>query len=95
MRAWLQQQIAEKKQDEMEKEKAEQMYMAAMVARDRRAVELAKLEEECTRKLIQSNAEFNRLLVAIELSLISYLYLLPRAFIVKSCIIYVEVSSMT
>lgn len=62
-RAWLEQQIAEKRQDEQEKEKAEQVYMEALVARDKRSVQLAKLEEECIRKLQQSTAEYNKILV--------------------------------
>lgn len=62
-RAWLEQQIAAKKEEDEEKEKAEQIYMEALVSRDKRAVELAKLEEECNKKLQQSTAEFNRILV--------------------------------
>lgn len=62
-RAWLEQQIAEKKEEEQEKEKAEQIYMEALLARDKRSVELAKLEEECTKRLEQSTAEFNKILV--------------------------------
>ncbi|KAK6626396.1 hypothetical protein RUM43_006707 [Polyplax serrata] len=63
-RAWLEQQMAAKKEEEEEKEKAEQIYMEALVSRDKRAVELAKLEEECNKKLQQSTAEFNRILAS-------------------------------
>ncbi|KAL0273079.1 UNVERIFIED_CONTAM: hypothetical protein PYX00_005838 [Menopon gallinae] len=61
-RAWLKQQIEEKKQAEYEKQQAELIYMEAMIARDKRAIELARMEEECTRKLKASTAEFNKIL---------------------------------
>lgn len=39
---------------------AEKLYQEAMIARDNRAIELAKLEEECTRKMKESTAIFNK-----------------------------------
>ena len=63
-KAWLEQQIAEKKQEEYEKREAERLYQEALVARDKRAMELAKMEEECLRKINESTALFNKSLVS-------------------------------
>lgn len=69
-KAWLAQQTHEKNQTEYEKKKAEEIYQEALMARDKRAVELTKLEEECFKKLNQTTAQFNKTLVSLEVKLI-------------------------
>ncbi|XP_030033420.2 RIB43A-like with coiled-coils protein 2 [Manduca sexta] len=62
--AWLEQQVQERKAAEEERKKAEAAYMMAIKARDARASELDKLEQECRYRLGQANLRYNEALAA-------------------------------
>lgn len=59
-RAWLDQQVMEKNTTDKERKSAEEAYKAAVVARDLRAIELDKMEQECRKKLYLSCLRFNQ-----------------------------------
>ncbi|XP_046836004.1 RIB43A-like with coiled-coils protein 2 isoform X1 [Vespa crabro] len=60
MRWWVEKQRKEREMAEKERKDAEKAYQEAVVSRDKRAVELEKLERECRRRLTEANASFNR-----------------------------------
>ncbi|GLV36089.1 uncharacterized protein CBL_01853 [Carabus blaptoides fortunei] len=62
-KAWLEQQLKEQEAAEKELHSAENAYQAAVVARDARAIELAKLEKECKKRLEQATNRFNEALL--------------------------------
>lgn len=61
-RAWLDQQIMEKKQSDIERNDAEEAYKSAVIAHECRAIELDKMEKECRKKLFLSCLRFNEAL---------------------------------
>lgn len=63
MKSWLDQQIKERDEAEKERKQAEEEYKAALIARDSRAVELDKMEQECRLKLKKACSRYNRSLV--------------------------------
>ncbi|KAJ1529139.1 hypothetical protein ONE63_005948 [Megalurothrips usitatus] len=63
-RSWLQQQMRERRRAEEERRRAEDAYQAAMVARDLRACQLDRIEQDCRRRLQQTTEEFNQALAA-------------------------------
>lgn len=63
-RSWLQQQMRERRRAEEERRRAEDAYQAAMVARDLRACQLDRIEQDCRRRLQQTTEEYNRALVS-------------------------------
>ncbi|KAG8267172.1 Protein Tax-1 [Homalodisca vitripennis] len=63
-KAWLEQQMLERCRADEERKQAEQVYHDALVARDKRAVQLDEMERECKRKLEQATCRFNQALVA-------------------------------
>lgn len=63
MQSWLLQQIYERQQNEQERQNAEDSYQQVVISRDRRAIALENVEEECRRRLNEANAQFNRTLV--------------------------------
>ncbi|KAL3267126.1 hypothetical protein HHI36_011266 [Cryptolaemus montrouzieri] len=64
IKAWLDQQMQEKEAAQREQKMAEEAYKAAMVARDERALELEKMENDCRRRLYEANRRFNAALAA-------------------------------
>ncbi|XP_026280117.1 RIB43A-like with coiled-coils protein 2 [Frankliniella occidentalis] len=63
-RQWLQQQMRERRRAEEERRRAEDAYQAAMVARDVRACQLDRIEQDCRRRLQQTTEEYNRVLAS-------------------------------
>ncbi|CAG2063437.1 unnamed protein product, partial [Timema podura] len=61
-RAWLEQQMAEQKAAENERKSAEEAYQAALVARDKRACDLDRMEQETRRRLNEATLRFNKAL---------------------------------
>lgn len=64
-RSWLQQQMRERLRADEERRRAEDAYQAAMVARDLRACQLDRIEQDCRRRLHQTTEEYNRALVGL------------------------------
>lgn len=64
-RAWLSQQIEERKAAEKERKDAEEAYKAAVIARDARAVELDQMEKQCRKRLELACARYNQALVEL------------------------------
>ncbi|XP_017775784.1 PREDICTED: RIB43A-like with coiled-coils protein 2 [Nicrophorus vespilloides] len=62
LKAFLDQQTAEKEAAEKDRIDAENAYKAALMARDQRAVELSNLENECRKRLNKACSEYNRAL---------------------------------
>ncbi|KAL1509678.1 hypothetical protein ABEB36_004383 [Hypothenemus hampei] len=58
-KAWLDQQLIEKEQAERERKMAEDAYKAAVIARDKRALELDSIEKECRKKLEEATNKYN------------------------------------
>lgn len=56
--------MQERETAEKNRKIAESAYQAAVVARDNRAVELDLMEQECKRKLMAANAQYNAALAA-------------------------------
>lgn len=63
-RSFLEQQIQEKMIAEKELKNAEKEYQDAVIARDCRALELQKIEQECRRRLNEATQNFNQALVS-------------------------------
>lgn len=64
-RAWLQQQMLERKQAENDRRKADKTLQMAVEARDRRALELDAAERQSRRQIQSSAARFNINLVSL------------------------------
>lgn len=62
-KAWLEQQMKEQRLAEKDRKEAEDVYQAAVVARDKRALELDRLERECKTKMQEAICSFNQSLV--------------------------------
>ncbi|XP_034951405.1 RIB43A-like with coiled-coils protein 2 [Chelonus insularis] len=62
MQSWLMQQVYEKRKNEQEQQNVEESFQQLVISRDRRAIELERIEEECRRRLNEANAQFNRTL---------------------------------
>ncbi|KAJ9588991.1 hypothetical protein L9F63_017686, partial [Diploptera punctata] len=61
-RAWLEQQVAERKAADNDRKAAQAAFDAALIARDKRACELDKLEQECRKRLDEATYRFNKAL---------------------------------
>lgn len=66
MKAWLCQQIQERKAAEKEQKEAEEAYKAAVIARDARAIQLDQMEKECKKRLELACARYNQALVGFQ-----------------------------
>jgi hypothetical protein len=62
-RSWLEQQITERRAADSNTRAAQKAYDEAILARDRRACELERMEQECQRRLNEANLRFNMALV--------------------------------
>lgn len=63
MRWWIQRQMEERGAAEKARRDAEDAYQEVVLSRDGRATTLARMEEECRRRLNDATATFNRALV--------------------------------
>lgn len=63
MRWWILRQREERGAAEKARRDAEDVYQEVVLARDERAITLARMEEECRRRLNEATAAFNRTLV--------------------------------
>lgn len=63
MRWWIQRQKEEREAAEKARRDAENAYQEVVLSRDKRATTLARMEEECRRRLNEATATFNRALV--------------------------------
>ncbi|XP_028141048.2 RIB43A-like with coiled-coils protein 2 [Diabrotica virgifera virgifera] len=66
-KAYLEQQIREKVGADKEQKQAEDAYIAAMIARDQRALELDSLEIMCRKKIQEAAVKFNQALASEKL----------------------------
>lgn len=73
MRWWIQRQKEEREAVEKARQDTEEAYQEVVLSRDKRAMMLARMEEECRRRLNEATATFNRALVH------NILYLLLRS----------------
>lgn len=64
MQSSLMQQVYEKQKNKQEQQHADESLQRMILSRDRRAIDLERMEEECRRKLNEANAQFNRALVS-------------------------------
>ncbi|KAK0167236.1 hypothetical protein PV327_004662 [Microctonus hyperodae] len=62
MQSWLMQQMYERRQNKRQQQNADEFYQQTVISRDKRAIELEKMELECRRRLNETNAQFNRTL---------------------------------
>lgn len=62
MQSWVMQQMNERRAAEKERRDAEKAYQDAVIARDKRAITLELMEEDCRRKLREAAAKFNKTL---------------------------------
>ena len=65
-RSWLEQQMAERKAAENDRKVAQEALDAALIARDKRACELDRMEQECRKRLDEANYRFNKALVSLK-----------------------------
>lgn len=63
MRWWIQRKKEEREAAEKARRDAEDAYQEVILSRDKRAMTLARMEEECRRRLNEATATFNRALV--------------------------------
>ncbi|XP_019881623.1 RIB43A-like with coiled-coils protein 2 [Aethina tumida] len=63
LKAWLDQQLSEKKQAKEDRKVALDHYRAAVISRDNKILELAEMERSCKRKLDYAIQKFNTALV--------------------------------
>lgn len=63
MRWWIQRQKEEHEAAEKARRDTEEAYQEVVLSRDKRAMTLARMEEECRRRLNEATATFNRALV--------------------------------
>lgn len=63
MRWWIQRQKEEREAAEKARRDAEEAYQEVVLSRDKRAITMARMEEECRRRLNETTARFNRALV--------------------------------
>jgi len=63
MRWWIHRQKEEREAAEKARRDAEDAYQEVIFSRDKRAMTLARMEEECRRRLNEATATFNRALV--------------------------------
>ncbi|XP_058791408.1 RIB43A-like with coiled-coils protein 2 [Phymastichus coffea] len=62
MQSWIVQQVQQRRQADKERSESERMYQEAVLARDKRALQLDNMERECRRRLNEATARFNRAL---------------------------------
>ncbi|XP_012216528.1 RIB43A-like with coiled-coils protein 2 [Linepithema humile] len=62
IRWWIQRQKEEREAAEKARRDAEEAYQEVVLSRDKRAMTLARMEEECRRRLNEATARFNRAL---------------------------------
>ena len=72
MQSWVMQQINERRAAEKERRDAEKAYQEAVIARDKRAISLEYMEQDCRRRLNEATARFNRALVSQIFKFISF-----------------------
>jgi len=72
MRWWIQKQKEERGAAEKARRDAEDAYQEVVLSRDKRAATLARMEEECRRRLNEATAIFNRALVQEILSVCTF-----------------------
>lgn len=70
MRWWIQRQKEEHEAAEKARRDAEDAYQEVVLSRDERATTLARMEEECRRRLNEATVTFNRALVQDPLSIL-------------------------
>lgn len=58
-KAWLRQQIAERKQAERDREESDRLFLEAQAVRDQRALELDEAEKNIKKKMLESTIKFN------------------------------------
>lgn len=63
MRWWIQKQKEEREAIEKVRRDTEEAYQEVVLSRDKRGMMLARMEEECRRRLNEATATFNRALV--------------------------------
>jgi len=63
MRGWIQRQTEEREAAERVRRDTEKACQEVILSRDERAITLARMEEECRRRLNEATAKFNRALV--------------------------------
>ncbi|XP_021918477.1 RIB43A-like with coiled-coils protein 1 [Zootermopsis nevadensis] len=61
-RSWLEQQITERRAADSDRKATQKAYDNALLARDRRASELERMEQDCRRRLSEANLRFNKAL---------------------------------
>ncbi|EZA53973.1 RIB43A-like with coiled-coils protein [Ooceraea biroi] len=64
MRWWILRQTEEREANEEARRDAERAHEEVVLSRDKRAIVLARMEEECRRRLNEATARFNRALAA-------------------------------
>lgn len=62
-RSWLEQQITERRAADSNKMAAQKAYDEAVLARDKLACEIERMEQECQRRISEANLRFNKALV--------------------------------
>jgi hypothetical protein len=72
-RSWLEQQIIERRTADNDRKAAQRAYDEALLARDQRACELERMEQECRRRLNIANLRFNKALVCFMYPKYSYI----------------------
>jgi hypothetical protein len=65
-RSWLEQQIIERRAADSVRKAAQRAYEEALLARDKHACELERMEQECRRQLNIANLRFNKALVCFK-----------------------------
>jgi len=72
-RSWLEQQIIEQRAADSDRKAAQRAYEEALLARDKHACELERMERECRRQLSIANLRFNKALVCFKYPKYSYI----------------------
>jgi hypothetical protein len=72
-KSWLEQQLIERTAADNERKAAQKAYDEALLARDKRACELERIEQECRRQLSIANVRFNKALVCFKYLKYSYI----------------------
>jgi len=84
MRGWIQRQTEEREVAEKVRRDTEKACQEVILSRDERAITLARMEEECRRRLNEATAKFNRALVwDVFRSINIYIYIYMRCKVKK------------
>lgn len=65
MRWWIEKQMQEHLSAKSEQEEFDKAQEAAILSRDKRAMKIAQMEEDCRRKLNEATARFNQAMVRL------------------------------